>query len=227
MRLGGVPNDILVNLNPLSLLIIIPLLDTLFYPFLRKMRIKFTPLKRITAGYFVASCSMIWACVLQYYIYKKSECGSNASGYLDDDQQTRCPNVDISVWAQTGSYVLIALSEAFASITSLEYAHSKAPKSARSMVQAVCLFMNAISSAIGFALVPLAEDPNLIWNYGVVAVMAAVGGTAFWLQFRDLDAEEDRLNMLPSSSSGGGAAAPEGAAVLAVEEAREKQDSLA
>lgn len=44
-----------------------------------------------------------------------------------------------------------------ASITSLEYAHSKAPANMRSMVQSVALFMNAVSSAIGFALVSLAE----------------------------------------------------------------------
>ncbi|KAK1760537.1 putative peptide transporter ptr2 [Echria macrotheca] len=222
MHLGGVPNDVLANLNPFSLIILIPLLDTFFYPFLRKMRIRFTPLKRIAAGYFVASCAMVWACVVQYYIYQRSACGSHASGYLDADQTERCPNVSISVWAQTGSYVLIALSEAFASITSLEYAHSKAPKSARSMVQAVCLFMNAISSAIGFALVPLAKDPNLIWNYGVVAVMAFVGGILFWLQFRGLDAEEDRLNMLAR----GGPAKEEGTTVEEVKGGKGERDEV-
>ena len=60
--------------------------------------------------------------------------------------------------------------------------------------------MNAIASAIGFALVPLAKDPNLIWNYGVVAILAAFGGTMFWLQFRGMDKDEDRLNMLPSEA---------------------------
>lgn len=63
--------------------------------------------------------------------------------------------------------------------------------------------MNAIASAIGFALVYLAEDPLLIWNYGVPAVMAAIGGTLFWLQFRHLDKEEDHLNLLPQGKFGG------------------------
>ena len=125
MRLGGVPNDVLTNLNPFALIILIPLLDTVVYPTLRKMRINFTPIKRIATGYFVASGAMIWATVLQYYIYQRSACGTYASD---------CENVEISVWAQTGSYVLIAMSEILASITSLEYAHSKAPKNMRSMV---------------------------------------------------------------------------------------------
>ena len=200
MRLGGVPNDVLTNLNPFSLLILVPIMDVIVYPAMRKMRFNPTPLKRIAAGYFAASAAMIWACVLQYYIYKSSQCGSHASGYLDAEEKVKCPNVSISVWAQTGSYVLIAFSEVLASITSLEYAHSKAPKNLRSVVQSVCLFMNAIASAIGFALVPLAKDPNLIWNYGVVAVLAAFGGTMFWLQFRGMDKDEDRLNMLPSEA---------------------------
>ncbi|KAK0720790.1 POT family-domain-containing protein [Lasiosphaeris hirsuta] len=203
MRLGGVPNDVLTNLNPFALIIIIPLLDTVVYPFLRKMRLNFTPLKRIAAGYFVAAIAMVWACVLQHYIYQMSECGSNASGYLDTEKTIRCPEVQISVWAQSGSYILIAISEILASITSLEYAHSKAPASMRSIVQAICLFTSAIASAIGFALVYLAEDPYLVWNYGVVAVMAVVGGSMFWLQFRHLDGDEDRLNMLPAGEING------------------------
>ncbi|KAK4219607.1 peptide transporter-like protein [Rhypophila decipiens] len=195
MRLQGVPNDVLTNLNPFALIIMIPLLDTLVYPTLRKLRINFTPIRRITAGYFAGASAMVWACVIQYYIYQRSECGYYAS-------DEGCATINISVWAQSGSYILIAFSEILASITSLEYAHSKAPANMRSMVQAVALFMNAISSAIGFALVYLASDPYLIWNYGVVAVLAVIGGIAFWLQFRHLDQEEDHLNMLPKGQFG-------------------------
>jgi POT family proton-dependent oligopeptide transporter len=57
----------------------------------------------------------------------------------------------LNVWIQSGSYVLIALSEILASITGLEYAFTKAPKNMRSLVMAVFLFTSAISSAIGEA----------------------------------------------------------------------------
>ncbi|KAK0635785.1 POT family-domain-containing protein [Bombardia bombarda] len=197
LRLGGVPNDVLTNLNPFALIIMIPLLETFIYPAMRKMRFNFTPIKRITFGYFIAASAMVWAAVLQHYIYKQSECGSYPSS---------CPTtVDISVWAQTGSYVLIAFSEIMASITSLEYAHSKAPANLRSVVQSVALFMNAISSALGFALVYLADDPYLVWNYTTVAILAVIGGCGFWLQFRHLDKEEDHLNMLPKGKFGSAA----------------------
>lgn len=156
MRLGGVPNDVLTNLNPFSLIIMIPLLDLFGYPLLRRLKIKVSPIKKITVGYFAGACAMIWAAVIQAYIYRRSDCG-NYAGQNIPGTEDRCPNVDISVWAQSGSYILIAFSEIMASITSLEYAHSKAPANMRSMVQAVALFMNAVSSAIGFALVSLAE----------------------------------------------------------------------
>lgn len=35
----------------------------------------------------------------------------------------------------------------------------------RSIVQALSLLTNAVSAAIGEALVPLSDDPNLVWNY--------------------------------------------------------------
>lgn len=76
--------------------------------------------------------------------------------------------MDISVWAQTGSYVLIAISEIFVGITSLEYAFSKAPGNMRSLVMAFALFMGAVGAAIGEAFVGLRTDPRLVWNYGVM-----------------------------------------------------------
>jgi POT family proton-dependent oligopeptide transporter len=202
MQVAGVPNDVLTNLNPMALIILIPLLDTLVYPGLRKLRLNPTPLKRIAIGYFVAASAMIWACVIQYYIYKTNECGYYANGVLADGTEVECPNSPINMWAQSGSYILIAFSEIMASITSLEYAHSKAPANMRSMVQSVALFMNAISSAIGFALVTLAKDPLLVWNYATVAILAVFGGTMFWLQMRGLDKQEDELNMLPKGEVG-------------------------
>jgi len=137
---------------------------------------------------------MIWAAVVQHYIYKTSTCGMYAGG-------SDCSS-PINVWAQTGSYVLLALSEIFASITSLEYGFSKAPKNMRSLVAAFALFMTAISAAIGEALVPLCTDPLLVWNYGSVAVIAFVAGCIFWFQYRSLDRDEDKLNMLPTGHIG-------------------------
>jgi len=194
MDLKGIPNDILNNLNPLTLVIFIPIFDLWLYPALRRWKINFSPLKRIAGGFFMGAVAMIWSTVTQYYIYKMSPCGSQANDCIDTNQPA-----PINVWVQTGAYCFIAFSEIFASITGLEYAFTKAPKNMRSLVMAIFLFMSAVSSALGQALVTLAEDPLLIWNYGIVAVLATLGGLGFWFTHRKLDAQEDELNMLEDS----------------------------
>jgi len=70
----------------------------------------------------------------------------------------------------------------------------------RSVVTAIYLFMTALSSAVGQAMVALAEDPLLVWNYGVVAVLAFLAGVALWLTHRKTDQLEDKMNMLPDSA---------------------------
>jgi POT family proton-dependent oligopeptide transporter len=89
----------------------------------------------------------------------------------------------------------------------------------RSIVQAIALLTNAVAAAIGEALVPLSDDPHLVWNYMLCAMfvihlpttssgssliffllknsLAALGGIAFFFTFRDLDREEETLNELP------------------------------
>jgi len=196
MALHGVPNDVISNLDPFALIILIPIFDFFIYPGLRRVGINFTPIKRITAGFMLGSMAMIWAAVIQVYIYRRSACGSNAAGEQSDG--TPCPNVDINVWAQTGSYILIAISEIFASITALEYAFTKAPKNMRSLVMAFNLFSSAIAAAIGEAFVSVSADPLLVWNYGSMAVIAFIGGILFYLTFRSLDKREDLLNSIPA-----------------------------
>ncbi|KAJ5160750.1 peptide transporter ptr2 [Penicillium canariense] len=195
MRLGGVPNDVINNLNPFALIIFIPIFDRLFYPGLRRMGFNFTPLKRITAGFAVAGSGMIVATVTQYYIYKMGPCGKEANYCLEELGK----HTDISVWVQALTYILGGISEILASVTSLEYAYTKAPRNMRSLVQAVALFTNAISAALGQALVGLSADPLLVWNYAIVAILAFAGCFGFWLTNYKLDQEEDKLNMLPHS----------------------------
>jgi POT family proton-dependent oligopeptide transporter len=99
MRLAGAPNDIIQNLNPISIVIMIPILDHVIYPALRNVGVSLTPIRRMTVGYFMAAASMIAAAVMQHYIYQLSPCGYSAS-----DEGCEAP---ILVWAQCLPYVLI------------------------------------------------------------------------------------------------------------------------
>jgi POT family proton-dependent oligopeptide transporter len=172
-------------------------MDLLVYPFLRKRGIRFTPIKKITAGFIISSFSMVWASVLQYYVYK-------TSGYYDDPVKAEKDGYTspINVWCVTGIYVLIAISEIFASVTTLEYAFTKAPKNMKSLVQSVQLFTTAFSAALAQAFTPLTNDPHLVWNYGSVAIIAFVTGVLFHFAYRRMDREEETLNLLPTGHLG-------------------------
>ncbi|PSN67687.1 peptide transporter PTR2-A [Corynespora cassiicola Philippines] len=212
MALHGIPNDLLSNMDPIAIIIIVPIMDILVYPAFRKAGIRFTPIKKITAGFIFGSFAMIWAAVLQYYVLPnesksiRTELTSNphlsykTSGYYEtSDPDYKSP---INVWAVTGVYVLIAISEIFASVTTLEYAYTKAPKNMRSLVQSVQLFTSAFSAALAQAFTPLTADPHLVWNYGSVAIISFVTGVAFFIAYRRMDKDEDRLNLLPTGHLG-------------------------
>ena len=72
---NGVPNDVLDNLNSLAIIVLIPILNHGIYPLLRKLGIKFGPIKRMTFGFLIAAIGASSYAVIQYEIYQTSPCG--------------------------------------------------------------------------------------------------------------------------------------------------------
>ena len=128
MQLHGMPNDEMQNIDPIVIIIFIPILDKFFYPFMRKIGFPMYPITRITVGFVLAALSMAFAAIIQHEIYIRGP------GY--NDPTDNGPN-DIHVAVQTPGYILIGLSEIFASITGLEYAFTKAPASMKSFMYVV------------------------------------------------------------------------------------------
>jgi len=125
MQLHGMPNDQMQNIDPVVIIIFIPIMDKFFYPFMRKIGFPMYPITRITTGFVLAALSMAFAAILQHEIYIRGP------GY--EDPSDNGPN-NIHVAIQTPGYMLIGLSEIFASITGLEYAFTKAPASMKSFM---------------------------------------------------------------------------------------------
>jgi len=162
--------------------------------------VRFTAIKRITGGFLVGAMAMTWSTVLQHYIYKTNPCHYSASTCVDADGKPLVSS--LNVWIQSGAYILVAISEIFASITGLEYAFTKAPKNMRSLVMSCNLFTSAIAAALGEAFNPLSTDPLLVWNYGSMGVAAFIAGILFWFSFIQLDKDEDKLNNLDEGHLG-------------------------
>ena len=71
---------------------------------------------------------------------------------------------NISIFWQIPQFVIIGISEIFASITSLEFFYSQAPSKMRSVSQASNLFTNALGSWLTIPLTLLVNiNPNKMW----------------------------------------------------------------
>ncbi|KAL7336268.1 hypothetical protein PS15p_201624 [Mucor circinelloides] len=192
-RPAGFPNDIMNNFDPIALIILIPIMDTFFYPFLRRMHINFASQARITVGFFFGALSMVYAAVVQHYIYIDPLYISSGGA-----------SSNVSVFIQIPCYFLIAVSEIFASICSMEYAYTHAPKSMKSLVSALSLWPNCVAALISLAISPSAHDPNMVNVYSGVAAGSFVAGILYYRMFRHydkIDAEAQLKKMLDEDNS--------------------------
>lgn len=105
-------------INPLFLVLLIPVFTSFIFPFLEKKGIKPTPLRKIGAGLVVIGLAFVIIALLQEQI----DVGGKPS-----------------VWWQIFAYILLAASEILVSVTCLEYAYTHSPKSMKSTMSALYL----------------------------------------------------------------------------------------
>jgi len=192
MYTGNTPNDLLGKLDPIAIIIVIPVMDRIIYPGLRRFGIIVRPIQRITLGFFFAAAAMVYAAVLQHAINQKNPCGKFGN-------ECKLGVAPISVWIQAPAYILIGTAEIFTSITGLEYAYTKAPLRMKSVVFAIYFLTTAVSNAISLALAPVSVDPFVLYNYVGCAGASFIGGILFYWLFRDYDKVEDEVNVVGQS----------------------------
>ncbi|KJY00235.1 MFS peptide transporter Ptr2 like protein [Zymoseptoria brevis] len=192
MQLHGIPNDVMSNIDPLTIIIFIPLCDRFLYPALRKAGIAFKPITRMFAGFVFAAAAMAYAAFVQRAIYNAGPCYTAPlacdAGKLPGGRYL--PN-EVHVAAQVPAFLFIGLSEIFAAVTGLEYAFTQAPASMKSFIMSMFLLTTAIGALMGGIISPLAVDPTLLWMYIGLVVVALVGGVFFWRTFKHLNDFED------------------------------------
>jgi len=185
MELHGIPNDIMGNIDPITIIIFIPILDKLVYPWLRKFGIQSKPISRIFWGFIMGAIGIAYAAFVQKLIYSAPPCYE----YPLSCDAGKQPNGDhehnhVHVAVQAPTYFFIAISEIFANVTGLEYSYSKAPASMKSLIMALFMMTNAVGAALGAAIAPFARNPNLVWLYTTLSVATLVTGLLFWACFR-------------------------------------------
>lgn len=197
MNLHGIPNDLMQNIDPIAIIVFIPILDRLVYPGLRRMGIQFKPITRIFMGFMFGAISMAYAAGVQKLIYNAGPCydapAACDAGMTPDGDYL--PN-NVHVAVQTPAYFFIGLSEIFASITGLEYAYTKAPSTMKSFIMSMFLVTNAFGAALAIALIPTAVDPKLLWMYVGLAISCFIAGVLFWIIYSKYNATEEEMNAL-------------------------------
>lgn len=100
-------------INPIMIMVLIPVFALYIYPGIEKMGIKLTPLRKMTAGMFTAAVGFVAVGMIQVSI----DAGHH-------------PSV---AW-QFFPYLIMAISEVMISITGLDFAYSQAPRSMKSTI---------------------------------------------------------------------------------------------
>eukprot|EP00762_Andalucia_godoyi_P000159 ANDGO_02413.mRNA.1 Peptide transporter family 1 len=116
-------------LNPFFILVFVPIVDYIIYPFLRKRGMKLLPLNRMAVGMFLAVVSFVIGGLLQVKI------DSDGHG-----------NVNI-MW-QIPQWFVLTMSEILVSVSGLEFSYSEAPTIMKSVMSAMWLLYVAIGNML-------------------------------------------------------------------------------
>uniref|UniRef100_A0A8H7NBZ9 Uncharacterized protein n=1 Tax=Bionectria ochroleuca TaxID=29856 RepID=A0A8H7NBZ9_BIOOC len=185
----GIPNDVIMVTGAIAGVFVGPLVQYGLYPFLTRRRIRFGPIARITFGFGLLTISMAYIVVVQYLIYRAGPCYDHP---LTCAAGRNMPN-QVSVCIQLPFYFLSELASVFCCTTGTEYAYNRAPKSMKTLVQAIWNLMAGIGSILALPLSPLAQDPRLVVMYGVLTGLMGVGTVLTWVIFGHLDKEETAM----------------------------------
>ncbi|AAS53599.1 AFR228Wp [Eremothecium gossypii ATCC 10895] len=180
----GVPNDLFSNFNPISIIVVMPILDYVLYPLLRRYRINFKPVYRIFCGFMIGCLGSTVGAIIQWRVYNTSPCGYMGATTCPELHHKKSP---LSRWLVAIEYALGGTSECLAMTTGYEIAFERSPKKMKGFVLALFMFTVAISSAIILPITPFFKDPYLIQPFAVCAGVGALTAIIFLWRYWDLD----------------------------------------
>ena len=192
METHGIPNDIMMNLNPITVIIFLPIVQRILYPTLRKWKLRFGTISRITVGFVLEATALAYTASVQHMIYRERPCFSHPLNCAASPHGS-IPN-HINVFIQTPVYVIDGIAEIFFDVTSQEYAYTMAPSSMKSLVQTILVLTSALGLVVGFAVSPLYTDPQILYLYvALAAAMFVTAGGFFWC-FKSYERGESEAN---------------------------------
>lgn len=137
-------------------LMLIPVMDKMVYPWLDKKGWRLSVFTRISIGFLFAVGSMIVAGIVEIK-RKESNCFDQT---ISDKTYSAC----LPIYYQIPQYGLIGISEVFASVAALEFAYKEAPKTMQSFVMGLFFFAQSAGSLLGGALFELCSLGKHPWT---------------------------------------------------------------
>lgn len=157
-------------LNPVLVMLLIPFMNSVFYPLVEKLGVRTTALRRMTVGMLIASFSFVAVAMLQARI------------------ETAGPGKVNILW-QAIPYSIITVAEVLVSITGLEFAYSQAPKRMKSTIMGFWLLTVAVGNMLVSLLAEFGKLPltTFFWLFAGLMLVAGVvfGARAHFYVERD------------------------------------------
>lgn len=146
--------------NPIMVMLLIPLLTFVVFPAFEKRGIKITPLRKMSAGMMVAGTAFVAVALIQARIESVGE-GHVSIGY------------------QLIPYLLMTFSEVLVSITGLEFAYTQAPQRMKSIVMSFWMLCISFGNWFVSKLAHAWEGWPLSTSFWFFAGMMFVAGALF------------------------------------------------
>ncbi|GAX15278.1 proton-dependent oligopeptide transporter, POT family [Fistulifera solaris] len=125
MKLHGLQPEQLNIINPMQIMVFIPLFDKVIYPALRQRHVNIEPLRRMSWGMLLAAASFV------------------ISGLVENAIQNAPPN-SVDVFWQLPQITVLAIAEIFLSVTGLEFAYATSPERLKTFLMGVFLLTTAV-----------------------------------------------------------------------------------
>jgi POT family proton-dependent oligopeptide transporter len=159
-------------INPILVLIYIPLFSYVIYPLVGKV-VTLTPLRKVGFGFFLTAAAFAIS--------------GMAQSLIDADSQ---PHISWQVWA----YIVLTAAEILVSITCLEFSYTQAPNRMKSFIMSLYLLSvslgNVLTSAVN-AFIENADGTSKLpgatyfWFFTVLMIVAAVLFVPYAMTFRE------------------------------------------